>query len=157
MAAEAVLAVIALAGVIASSPLLVSKARLIRERDAATKEADALRGVVGAFQISMNVLDHLRAKALEVRAVQIVSTRYVGDLVTYIRAAASAMPEIPTEIARRRAADRAGRTKGATSIVRTADGRDRKEEHVGFGTEDRHQAPPRGSDATVRPDSRGSH
>ena len=100
MAVEAALAIIALAGAIASSPLLVSKARLIRERDAATKEADALRGVVGASQISMNVLDHLRAEVLEMRAVQIVSTRYVGDLVTYIRAggSAEAMPEIPAEL-----------------------------------------------------------
>ena len=100
MAVEAVLAIIALAGAVASSPLLVSKARLIRERDAAVKEADALRTVVGAFQISMNVLDHLRAEVLEMRAVQIVSTRYVADLVTYIRAggSAEAMPEIPPEL-----------------------------------------------------------
>ena len=100
MAVEAVLAIIALAGAVASSPLLVSKARLIRERDAAVKEADALRAVVGAFQISMNVLDHLRAEVLEMRAVQIVSTRYVVDLVTYIRAggSAEAMPEIPAEL-----------------------------------------------------------
>ena len=100
MAVEAVLAIIALAGVIASSPLLVSKERLIRERDAATKEADALRDVVGAFQASMNVLDRLRAEVLEVRTVQIISTRYVVDLVTYIRGggSADAMPAIPAEL-----------------------------------------------------------
>jgi hypothetical protein len=100
MLAEAVLAVIALAGTIAASPLLVSKARLIRERDVAVKEADALRDVVGAFQISMTVLDRLRAEVLEIRAVQIISTRYVCDLVTYIRGGGSAenMPAIPVEL-----------------------------------------------------------
>ncbi len=100
MAVEAVLAIIALAGAIASSPLLVSKARLIRERDAAVKEADALRDVVGAFQVSMNVLDRLRAEVLDMRTVQIIATRYVVDLVTYIRAGGNAagMPEIPVEL-----------------------------------------------------------
>ena len=100
MLIEAVLAIIALAGVIASSPLLVSKARLIRERDAATKEADSLRDVVAAFQTGLNALDRLRAEVLEIRAVQIISTRYVVDLVTYIRAGGSAdgMPAIPAEL-----------------------------------------------------------
>jgi hypothetical protein len=97
---EAVLAIIALAGVIASSPLLVSKAHLIRERDAATKEADALRDAVGAFQVSLGVLDRLSAEVLEMRTVQIIATRYVVDLVTYIRAGGSAegMPAIPAEL-----------------------------------------------------------
>jgi hypothetical protein len=100
MLAEAALAVIALAGVIAASPLLVSKARLIRERDDAAKEADALRDVVGAFQVSLTVLDRLRAEVLEIRAVQIIATRYVGDLVAYIRGGGSAdgMPAIPAEL-----------------------------------------------------------
>jgi hypothetical protein len=100
MLAEAALAIVALAGVIAASPLLVSKARLIRERDVAVKEADALRDVVGAFQISMTVLDRLRAEVLDIRAVQIISTRYISDLVTYIRGGGSAedMPAIPVEL-----------------------------------------------------------
>jgi hypothetical protein len=100
MLAEAALAIVALAGVIAASPLLVSKARLIRERDVAVKEADALRDVVGAFQISMTVLDRLRAEVLDIRAVQIISTRYISDLVTYIRGGGSAedMPDIPVEL-----------------------------------------------------------
>ena len=98
--AEAALAVIALAGIIASSPLLVSKARLIRERDQATKEADSLRDVVGAFQIGLGALDRLRAEVLEIRAVQIISTRYVVDLVAFIRDQRSAdeMPPIPAEL-----------------------------------------------------------
>ena len=122
MAVEAVLAIIALAGAIASSPLLVSKARLIRERDAATKEADALRGVVGAFQISMNVLDHLRAEVLEMRAVQIISTRYIGDLVTYIRAGggAEAMPEIPAELRDDVLESLRDRARGAHRIAESA-------------------------------------
>jgi hypothetical protein len=100
MLAEAALAIVALAGVIAASPLLVSKARLIRERDVAVKEADALRDVVGAFQISMTVLDRLRAEVLDIRALQIISTRYISDLVTYIRGGGSAedMPTIPVEL-----------------------------------------------------------
>jgi hypothetical protein len=98
--AEAALAVIALAGVVASSPLLVSKARLIRERDQAAKEADSLRDVVGAFQIGLGALDRLRAEVLEIRTVQIISTRYVVDLVAYIRGGgtADAMPPIPPEL-----------------------------------------------------------
>lgn len=100
MAVEAVLAVIALAGAIASSPLLVSKAQLIRERDAAIKEANALHDAVGAYQASLDLLDHLRAEVLEMRTVQIISTRYVVDLVTYIRTGGSAegMPAIPAEL-----------------------------------------------------------
>jgi hypothetical protein len=100
MLADAALTVIALAGVIAASPLLVSKARLIRERDAAVKEADALRDIVGAFQMSLTGLDRLRAEVLEIRAVQIISTRYVGDLVTYIRGGGSGegMPAIPADL-----------------------------------------------------------
>jgi hypothetical protein len=122
MVVEAVLAVIALAGVIASSPLLVSKARLIRERDAATKEADALRDVVAAFQAGLGALDRLRAEVLEIRAVQIISTRYVVDLVTYIRTGGSAdgMPAIPAELrddVLEALRDRARDTQHATSPV----------------------------------------
>jgi hypothetical protein len=121
MAVEAVLATIALAGVIASSPLLVSKARLIRERDAAVKEADALRDVVGAFQVSMNVLDRLRAEVLEMRTVQIIATRYVGDLVTYIRAggSADAMPEIPAELRDDVLEELRDRARGAQRVAAT--------------------------------------
>lgn len=97
---EAVLAIIALAGIIASSPLLVSKARLIRERDEATKEADALRDVVAAFQTGLGVLHHLREEVTEIRAVQIISTRYVVDLMEHIRAGGNAdtMPAVPAEL-----------------------------------------------------------
>ncbi len=100
MLVEAVLAVIALAGVIASSPLLVSKARLIRERDEASKEADSLRSAVGAFEIGLRALDHLREEVQEIRAVQIISTRYVVDLIAHIRdgGGGESMPAIPAEL-----------------------------------------------------------
>jgi hypothetical protein len=97
---EVALAVIALAGIVASSPLLVSKARLIRERDEARKDADSLRDIVGAFQMGLGALDHLRDEVREIRAVQIVATRYVVDLMTYIRDGGSpaAIPPIPPEL-----------------------------------------------------------
>jgi hypothetical protein len=97
---EVVLAIIALAGIVASSPLLVSKARLVRERDDARKDADSLRDIVGAFQMGLSALDHLRDEVREIRAVQIVATRYVVDLMTYIRdgGSAAAMPQIPAEL-----------------------------------------------------------
>jgi hypothetical protein len=97
---EVALSVIALAGIIASSPLLVSKARLIRERDDARKEADSLRDVVAAFEMGLRALDHLRDEVEEIRAVQIISTRYIVDLVAHIRDGKSAesMPGIPAEL-----------------------------------------------------------
>ncbi|HEY0383505.1 MAG TPA: hypothetical protein VGC72_15045 [Candidatus Elarobacter sp.] len=97
---EAVLAVIALAGIVASSPLLVSKARLIRERNEASTEASSLRSAVGAFEIGLRALDHLREEVQEIRAVQIISTRYVVDLIAHIRDGGSAetMPMIPVEL-----------------------------------------------------------
>ena len=97
---EVALAIIALAGVVASSPLLVSKARLIRERDDARKDADSLRDIVGAFQMGLSALAHLRDEVREIRAVQIVSTRYVVDLMTYIRGGGNVagMPQIPAEL-----------------------------------------------------------
>jgi hypothetical protein len=97
---EAVLAIVARAGIIAGSPLLVSKARLIRERDEAAKEADALRDVVAAFQTGLLVLHHLREEVTEIRAVQIISTRYVVDLMEHIRSGGNAdtMPAVPAEL-----------------------------------------------------------
>jgi hypothetical protein len=97
---EVVLAIIALAGVVASSPLLVSKARLIRERDEARKDADSLRDIVAAFQTGLSALDHLRDEVREVRAVQIVATRYVVDLMTHIGngGTVAGMPQIPAEL-----------------------------------------------------------
>jgi hypothetical protein len=97
---EAVLAIIALAGVIASSPVLVSKARLIRERDDARKEADALRTIVAAVETGLSALDHLRNEVVEIRAVQIVATRYIVDLMAHIRdgGAAETAPAIPAEL-----------------------------------------------------------
>jgi hypothetical protein len=98
--AEAALAVIALITIIVSSPMLVSKARLIAERNQARAEADSLRDAVAAFQIGLGALDRLRAEVLEVRAVQIISTRFVADLVGFIRTggAADNMPTIPAEL-----------------------------------------------------------
>jgi hypothetical protein len=98
--AEIVLAIIAIAGAVASSPLLVSKARLIRERDEARKEADELRGVVAAFEMGLRALDHLRSEVDEIRAVQIISTRYIVDLVAHIREGGGqeSMPRIPAEL-----------------------------------------------------------
>jgi hypothetical protein len=97
---EIAIGVIAVAGAIASSPLLVSKARLIRERDAARKEADDLRGVVAAFEMGLRALDHLRSEVDEIRAVQIISTRYIVELVAHIRDGGNPdeMPGIPAEL-----------------------------------------------------------
>jgi alkylhydroperoxidase family enzyme len=97
---EVVIAIIALAGMVAASPLLVSKARLLRERDEARREADSLRDLVAAFETGLSALDHLREEVVEIRAVQIISTRYVADLVAHIRDGRSAetMPEIPAEL-----------------------------------------------------------
>ena len=97
---EIVIAIIAVAGTIASSPLLVSKARLIRERDDARREADELRGVVAAFEMGLRALDHLRSEVDEIRAVQIISTRYIVELVAHIRDGGTpdGMPLIPAEL-----------------------------------------------------------
>lgn len=113
-AAEAVCATFALLAVVIASPFVIAKGRLVQERDAARADATRLEGVLTAISNGTKGLQSIadevgrlreevaaaRNEIEELRATQIVSTRYIGQLIEHIREGGieKNMPAIPREI-----------------------------------------------------------
>lgn len=113
-AAEAMLATIAAGTAILASPFAISKGRLIQERDLARADVVRLSATINALSVGADGLSSLakevgdlrnHVKSLEaviknLEAIQVVSARYIGELVMHIRDSGieKTMPLVPPEI-----------------------------------------------------------